>query len=412
MNLKESINLAIAAIWAHKLRSTLTLLGMIMGVTSVVVIVSLIQGFKAYVDDRIDHMGARTITVRRFDPSDYRDTDAYVDAVRRNKKLTFDDYEFLKDNASLVDRFGVQANSSSCQVKRGTEELNDVPIEGVTADIVDVLHPDIADGRYFTKAENDAGALVAFVGSDVAANLKGTEQSFLGQYITVCGIPYRVLGIANFQGAMFGQAQDNYVAIPFKTYSKTFADSIRQQGIFFVATPQSNGVFDDVVDELRSLMRIRRHLNTDEKDNFGIVTPDGITGMRDRILGPVYLAAIVIPGISLLIGGIVIMNIMLVSVTERTREIGIRKSLGARRSDILKQFLVEAITLCAMGGVVSIFVAYAITQIVTAFGYPTPLSITAIVLALTVSGAVGLLSGFFPAWRAAHVNPNEALLAE
>ena len=412
MNLVESIKLAIFAIWAHKLRSALTLLGMIMGVTSVVVIVSLIQGFNAYVDDRIDRIGLRTITVRRFDPSDYRDTDSYVAAVRRNKKLTFDDYEFLKDNASLVDRLGIQANSTYCQVKRGTEELNDVPIEGVTANIVDVLHPDIGDGRYFTKAENDAGALVAFVGSDIAGNLKGTEQSFLGQYITVCGIPYRVLGIANFQGAIFGQAQDNYVTIPFKTYSKTFADSIKQQGISFVATPHSAQGFDDVVDELRSLMRIRRRLQTDEKDNFGIVTPDGITAMRDRILGPVYIVAVLVPGISLLIGGIVIMNIMLVSVTERTREIGIRKSLGARRSDILKQFLVEAITLCAMGGVVSIFVAYAIAKIVTAFGYPTPLSITGIVLALTVSGAVGLLSGFFPAWKAARVNPNEALLAE
>jgi putative ABC transport system permease protein len=171
-------------------------------------------------------------------------------------------------------------------------------------------------------------------------------------------------------------------------------------------------LFDDAVEEARFLLRARRHLGPGEKDNFGILTPDAITGIRDRVLGTVSIVAIAVPAIALVVGGIVIMNIMLVSVTERTKEIGIRKSLGARRSDILKQFMVEAVTLSAIGGAIGVILAWLVGRIITAIIFPTYLSIVAVIVALAVSGGIGVLSGIFPAWKAARLDPIEALRAD
>jgi putative ABC transport system permease protein len=411
VSLSETIKLAFTATWAHKLRSALTLLGMIIGVTSVVLMVSLIQGFNAFVDEKIANISSKSFTVRRFDFADYRDTDTFAAALRRNKKLTMTDYEYLRSRATLIDEIGIQAPGTSCQVRRGAEILVDVPVDGMTANILEILHPDIAEGHHFTKAENDAGLRVAFVGADVAQGLGG-GSSILNQEISISGIPYRVVGIANAQGMVLGQPQDMYITVTYKAYAKDFGDMMLQHGVNFVVTAKSDEVFDEATEEVRQLMRTRRGLRADEPDNFGLMTPDGIAGMRDRIMGPTYIVALVVPSIALLVGGIVIMNIMLVSVTERTREIGIRKALGARRRDILKQFLIEAVVLCTIGGVVSILIAWVGTRIITAQGYPTPLSLTAITVAITVSGAVGILSGFLPAWRASRLNPHDALQAE
>ncbi len=412
MKLIETLKLALAAIWAHKLRSALTLLGMIIGVTAVVVVVSLIEGFNVYIDEKIAGIGAKSFTVQRFNPfEDFKDLDTIAAAQRRNKDLTMEDFEYLKSRATLIGKIGAKARPSRAEVKRGTEILQDVQIDGATPIIADIENLDIADGRYFVEAENDAATRVAYIGADVANKLFPSGNA-LGQEISIQGMPYKVIGVATAKGTVFGIPQDMFITLPLKTYANNFGGLIRNRSLYFVVTSKTDEVFNDAVEEARFLMRVRRRLETGEKDNFGIVTPDAITGLRDRIFGTVFIVAIAVPAIALVVGGIVIMNIMLVSVTERTKEIGIRKSLGARRTDILKQFLVEAVTLSAIGGATGVFLAWIIGKVLTAVFFPTFLSIVAIIVAVTVSGGIGILAGIFPAWKAARLDPIEALRAD
>ncbi len=389
----------------------LTLLGMIIGVTAVVVVVSVIQGFNAYFDEKVAGIGSKSFSIRRFSFEDFKDTDTIAAAQRRNKDLTLDEYEYLRERTQLIDKIGAKANATRSQVKRGSEILEDVPVDGATANIADIDKLDIADGRYFTSTENDAAMRVAYVGADIANKLFPSGAAIGGE-IQIAGLPYRIIGVATAKGTVFGVPQDTFITLPLKTYANNFGALIRQRTLYFVATAKSDNAFADAVEEARFLMRARRRLGAGEKDNFGILTPDAITGIRDRILGTVSLVAIAVPAIALVVGGIVIMNIMLVSVTERTKEIGIRKSLGARRGDILKQFMVEAITLSAIGGAVGVLLAWIIGRILTAVFFPTYLSVAAIIIAITVSGGIGVLSGIFPAWKAARLDPIEALRAD
>ena len=411
MKFIETLKLALSAIWAHKLRSALTLLGMIIGVTAVVVVVSVIQGFNAYFDEKIAGIGSSSFSIRRFSFEDFKDTDTIAAAQRRNKNLTLDEFEYLRARTQLIDRLGAKALSTRSQIKRNSEILEDVPVDGATSNIADIDNLDIADGRFFSEAESDAASRVAYIGADVA-NKFFPSGNAIGGEIVIAGLPYRVIGVGVAKGTIFGVPQDNYITIPLKTYASNFGNLINQRGLYFVATAKSDNVFDDAVEEARFLMRARRHLAANEKDNFGILTPDAITGIRDRVLGTISIVAIAVPAIALVVGGIVIMNIMLVSVTERTKEIGIRKSLGARRTDILKQFMVEAVTLSAIGGAIGVLLAWIIGRILTAVFFPTYLSIVAVIVAILVSGGIGVLSGIFPAWKAARLDPIEALRAD
>ncbi|MDX6303707.1 MAG: putative transport system permease protein [Blastocatellia bacterium] len=412
MNLIEVLKVAVAAIWAHKLRSALTLLGMIVGVTAFVTVVSLIQGFNVYIDEKIAGIGAKSFSVQRFNPfEDFKDTDTIAAAQRRNKELTLDDYQYIKDHATLIGKIGAKARGTPSQVKRNDQLLDDVNVMGATANTADIDNRNIANGRFFTDPENDGGARVAYVGADIATKLfPGGDP--IGGEISIRGLPYRVIGVEEVKGTVFGIPQDSFIVIPLKTYSIDFGGLVRQRSLYFTATSKTDDVFNDAVDEARFLMRARHRLAPGEKDNFGIVTPDAITGLRDRLFGTIFLVAIFVPGIALIVGAIVIMNIMLVSVTERTKEIGLRKSLGARRGDILKQFLFEAITLATIGGAVGIFLAWVVGKIVTATFFPTYLSILAVLGALAASGGVGILSGIVPAWKAARLDPIEALRAD
>jgi putative ABC transport system permease protein len=408
----ETLKLAIAAIWAHKLRSALTLLGMIIGIMSVVVVYSLIQGFNTYVDEKIAGIGAKSFTVQRFNPlEDFKDTDTIAAAQRRNKDLTLEDYEYLKERATLIGRLGAKARSTPSEVKRGGQVLEDVFVSGATANIADIENRDIADGRYISDPENDAAQRVAYIGADVATKLFPGGNP-VGQEITIAGLPYRVIGVEAAKGTVFGIPQDTFIHLPLKTYANNFGGLIRQRSLYFVATSKVDDQFNDAVEEARFLMRTRRKLGAAEKDNFGMVTPDAITGLRDRLFGTIFIVAIAVPSIALLVGAIVIMNIMLVSVTERTKEIGIRKSLGARQIDILKQFLVEAVTLSAIGGAVGVTIAWIIGRVITAVFFPTFLSIGAVLIAVGVSMGVGVMAGVFPAWKAARLDPIEALRAD
>ena len=412
MKFIETLKLALAAIWAHKLRSALTLLGMVVGVTAFVVVVSLIQGFNRYVDEKIAGIGAKSFTIQRFNPlEDFKDTDTIAAAQRRNKELTLDDYEYLKSRAQLIGKIGARARGTPVEVKRADQTLEDVFVSGATANCVDIENRDVAEGRFIADPENEGAARVAYVGADIATKLFPAGNA-LGNEITVRGLPYRVIGVEAAKGTVFGIPQDTFIIIPLKTYAVNYGGLIRQRSLYFIATSKTDGQFNDAVEESRFLMRVRRKLGANEKDNFGIVTPDAITGLRDRLFGTIFIVAIAVPGIALVVGAIVIMNIMLVSVTERTKEIGIRKSLGARQIDILKQFLVEAVTLAVIGGAVGIFLAWIVGAVVTAWFFPTYLSIVAVLGALGASSGAGVASGIFPAWKAARLDPIEALRAD
>ena len=412
MKFIETLKLAVAAIWAHKLRSALTLLGMIIGVMAVVVVYSLIQGFNTYVDEKIAGIGAKSFNVQRFNPlEDFKDTDTIAAAQRRNKDLTMDEFEYLKERGTLFGRIGARARGTPSEIKRGDQSLEDVFVSGATAAIADIENRDIADGRFLVDAENDAARRVAYLGADVASNMFPAGNP-VGQELTIAGMPYRVIGVEVAKGTVFGIPQDNFVIVPLKTYANNFGTLIRQRSLYFVITSKTDDTFNDAVDEARFLMRVRRKLAPKEKDNFGIVTPDAITGLRDRLFGTIFIVALAVPSIALLVGAIVIMNIMLVSVTERTKEIGIRKSLGARQMDILRQFLVEAVALSAIGGAVGVTIAWIIGRVLTAMFFPTALSLGAVGIAVGISMLVGVAAGVFPAWKAARLDPIEALRAE
>ena len=412
MKFIETLKLALAAIWAHKLRSALTLLGMIIGVMAVVVVYSLIQGFNTYVDEKIAGIGAKSFTIQRFNPlEDFKDTDTIAAAQRRNKDLTLEDFDYLKERATLIGKIGARARGTPSLVKRGDQVLEDVFVSGATPAIADIENRDIADGRFIVDPENDAAQRVAYLGADVATKLF-PAGSPISQEITIKGLPYRVIGVEAARGTVFGIPQDNFILVPLKTYATNFGGLIRQRSLYFVATSKTDGQFNDAVDESRFLMRVRRKLAASEKDNFGIITPDAITGLRDRLFGTIFFVAMAVPSIALIVGAIVIMNIMLVSVTERTKEIGIRKSLGARQMDILKQFLVEAVTLSAMGGAVGVTIAWIIGRVLTAVFFPTFLSVGAVIIAVGISMGVGVMAGVFPAWKAARLDPIEALRAD
>jgi putative ABC transport system permease protein len=412
VKLIEILKVAVAAIWAHKMRSALTLLGMIVGVTAFVTVVSLIAGFNKYIDEKIAGIGAKSFSIQRFNPfEDFKDTDTIAAAQRRNKELTLEDYDYLKERAALVGRLGAKARGTFSQIKRNEQTLEDVNVTGATANSADIDNRNVENGRFFSDTEAESAARVAYVGADIASKLFPAGNAIGGE-LDIRGLPYRVVGVEAVKGTVFGVPQDSFVVIPLRTYRLDFGPLRGQRSLYFTATAKNDDQFSDAVDEARYLMRARRKLGPGEKDNFGIVTPDAILGIRDRLFGTFFIVAMVVPGIALVVGAIVIMNIMLVSVTERTKEIGLRKSLGARRVDILKQFLTEAITLATIGGAIGVFLAWIVGKIMTAIFLQTYLSLWAIAGAIGVSALAGMISGLFPAWKAARLDPIEALRAD
>ena len=411
MNFTETLKLAFAAIWAHKLRSFLTLLGMIIGVTAFMVVLSLLQGFHTYVDEKIAGIGSNSFTIRRFNFDDFKDTDTIAAAQRRNKELSFDEMEFIRERSQLIDKIGAKAGGGTREVKRGSETLRDVQVTGAEPIIADIEKLDIAEGRYFTEIENNNSQRVAYVGMDVANKLF-PQGGALGGEIYISGIPYRIIGIQTAKGTVFGQPQDVFIQLPIKTYGANFGGLRYNRAPYFVATAKAPELFKDAVEEARTLMRIKRKIPFGEKDNFGILTPDAIAGLRDSVLGPIFIVILAVPAIALIVGAIVIMNIMLVAVTERTKEIGIRKALGARQADILKQFIYEAGTLSAIGGIIGLVLAKLIGLVVTAFVIQTIIPWYAAVISIGVSALVGILAGLYPAWKAARLDPIEALRAD
>ncbi len=404
----EALKLAIAAILGHKLRSFLTLLGVIFGVATVIVVVSLIEGFNAYVDEKIADIGTNAFAVGKYSLDDFSSIEALNAARRRNKDVTLEDAEALRARGGAIREVGAKADGLG-DVKYAAKTLFRVHIRATTANIADIERIEAQTGRYFNQTEDVSRKNVCFIGSDVAEKLFPLADP-LGQTIRVDGKAYQVIGVGKALGSVFGQPRDMYVAVPLSSFLATYG-SRRSLSVSVTSAGPEN--YQAAIDEAQAVMRTRRKLSPNEKDNFGIITPKAINELRDKIFGTIQVAAIGVTSISLVVGGIVIMNIMLVSVSERTKEIGIRKSIGARRSDIVKQFLAESTMLSLFGGAIGISIAYLLAKLVAVLTpVPTALPLVAVTFALLVSASVGLISGVYPAWRAARLDPIEALRAE
>ncbi len=404
----EANLIALDSLRKNKLRTFLTLLGIILATATLITVTAFIHGMNLYIAEKVSDMGAdgfRIVRMAWFGPWDPK---KFYEMMKRNPEIRRDEYEFVKHQATLVKEIGMSADRRGQVSYKGTSAAR-VGIQGITENIPTISNVSVDEGRGIGAEEVRRHATVAFIGNDLRNRFfEGVNP--IGKTIQIEGNSYEVVGVAKAQGSVFGQSQDNFVMIPIESYFKTYGS---HKGIDLVAKAIDQEHLMESEDEVRMLLRAYRHLRPNQDDNFSIFASETFVSLWNRLTAAIAGMAVGIVSVFMLVGGIVIMNIMLAAVTERTHEIGIRKSLGATRRDIRNQFLVEASVLAASGGLIGVVIAWLLAILVrNATPLPMALPWSSVFTGVGLSSVVGLFFGIYPARRAAKLDPIEALRVE
>ena len=401
----EYARIAMQSLHANLLRSALTLLGIIIGITSIIVVICILNGLDRYWKEKVSNFGPNAFVVTQFPIT--TNLDKLYELLKRNPEVRAEDAEFILKNCPSCEAIGVETHRSA-RIRHGNQAVEDVDMSGITPSIIDIEPYDVETGRNVAQWEDDHAQFVTFIGWDLMDKFFPSTDP-IGKQIQIEDHWFTVVGVATRRGSLFGMSRDNFVKIPLSTFQKIYG-ARRSVNISIKSRP---GQMAEAQDQARVAMRTRHHLRFKEEDDFGMITSEGVNQLFDNLTRIIFSVILFVVSISLVVGGIVIMNIMLVSVVERTKEVGIRKALGARQQDVINQFLVESVLLCCAGGAIGVTIAYGLSVLI---GELTPLPssfpLWAPLLAFTLSSIIGVFFGIYPARRAGRLDPIEALRSE